>query len=178
LTREAFPDPGRRARALGFWAVGGAVAVALGPLPGGVLTTFDWRWVFGINIPVCTAMLVPLAKVAKSPTWPAPFDWAGQILGVLALAGLTFGLIEGGAQGLGSLPVIITLVIALASLVGFVIIESRVAHPMMPLEQFSSTRMRIALSIGFAFMVGWYGTVFICSLTCSSSSGCHRFSPD
>jgi MFS transporter, DHA2 family, methylenomycin A resistance protein len=83
---------------------------------------------------------------------------------VLTLAGLTFGLIQGGAHGFGSLLVIITLVIALASLVGFVIIESRVAHPMMPLEQFSSTGMRIALSIGFAFMVGWYGTVFICSL--------------
>jgi DHA2 family methylenomycin A resistance protein-like MFS transporter len=51
LIREAFPNPGRRARALGVWAVGGAVAAALGPLLGGVLTTFDWRWVFGINIP-------------------------------------------------------------------------------------------------------------------------------
>jgi MFS family permease len=61
-----------------------------------VLTTFDWRWVFGINIPVCAAMLALLAKVAAtSPTRPAPFDWGGQILGVLALAGLTFGLIEG-----------------------------------------------------------------------------------
>ena len=164
LIREAFPDPGRRARALGVWAVGGAVAAALGPLLGGVLTTFDWRWVFGINIPVCAAMLVLLAKVATSPTRPSPFDWAGQILGVLALAGLTFGLIEGGAHGFGSLLVIITLVIALMSLVGFVIIESRVAHPMMPLEQFASAGMRIALAIGFAFMVGWYGTVFVGSL--------------
>lgn len=164
LIREAFPDPGRRARALGVWAVGGAVAAALGPLLGGVLTTFDWRWVFGVNIPVCAAMMVLLARVAASPTRAAPFDWAGQILGVLALAGLTFGLIEGGADGFGSPLVVATLVVAVASLIGFVVVEGRVAHPMMPLELFSPTGMRIAVAIGFAFMVGWYGTVFVGSL--------------
>jgi DHA2 family methylenomycin A resistance protein-like MFS transporter len=51
LIREAFPDPGRRARALGVWAVGGAVAAALGPLLGGVLTTIDWRWVSASTCP-------------------------------------------------------------------------------------------------------------------------------
>jgi DHA2 family methylenomycin A resistance protein-like MFS transporter len=164
LIREAFPNPGRRARALGIWAVGGAVAAALGPLVGGVLTTFDWRWVFGINIPVCAAMLALLAKVATSPTRPAPFDWAGQILGVLALAGVTFGLIEGGAYGFDEPLVIITLAVAVMSLFAFVIVENRVAHPMMPLQLCASTSMRIALLIGFAFMVGWYGTVFLGSL--------------
>jgi hypothetical protein len=95
---------------------------------------------------------------------PAAFDWACQILGVLALAGLTFGLIEGGAHGFGSLLVIVTLVIAVASRVGFVLVEDRIAHPMMPLQLFGSSGMRIALAIGFAFMVGWYGTVFVGSL--------------
>ena len=164
LIREAFPDPARRARALGVWAVGGAVAAALGPLLGGVLTTFDWRWVFGVNVPVCAAMVLLLATVATSPTRAAPFDWAGQVLGVLALAGLTFGLIEGGAHGFGSPLVISALVVATASLVAFVIVEGRVRHPMLPLELFSPTGMRIAVAIGFAFMVGWYGTVFVGSL--------------
>lgn len=164
LIREAFPDPGRRARALGVWAVGGAVAAALGPLLGGVLTTLDWRWVFGVNIPVCAVIVALLAKVATSPTRPAAFDWAGQILGVLALAGLTYGLIEGGAHGFAAPLVITTLVVGLASLVGFVVVEGRVRHPMMPLELFSSTGMRIALVIGFAFLAGWFGTVFVGSL--------------
>src|SRR3954451_3903733 len=85
LIREAFPDAGRRARALGVWAVGGAVAAALGPLLGGVLTSLDWRWVFGANIPVCAVIVVLLGKVATSPTRPAPFDRPGQILGITAL---------------------------------------------------------------------------------------------
>jgi MFS transporter, DHA2 family, methylenomycin A resistance protein len=164
LIREAFPDPGRRARALGVWAVGGAVAAALGPLLGGVLTTLDWRWVFGVNVPVCAAMVALLVRVTTSPTRAVPLDWAGQVLAVTALAGLTFGLIEGGAHGFGSPLVVTTLVVAVASLVGFVIVEGRVAHPMMPLTLFSATGMRIAVVIGFAFMVGWYGTVFVGSL--------------
>jgi DHA2 family methylenomycin A resistance protein-like MFS transporter len=60
--------------------------------------------------------------------------------------------------------VVITLVVAVASLVGFVVVEGRVAHPMMPLPLFAPMGMRIALAIGFAFMVGWYGTVFVGSL--------------
>lgn len=164
LVREAFPNPARRARALGVWAVGGAVAAALGPLLGGALTTLDWRWVFGVNIPVCMLMLALLAKVAPSSTRSAPFDWAGQVLGVTALAGLTYGLIDGGAHGFGKPLVVLTLVIAVVALVGFVVVERRVTHPMMPLELFAPPGVRIALSIGFSFMVGWYGTVFLGSL--------------
>jgi DHA2 family methylenomycin A resistance protein-like MFS transporter len=164
LIREAFPDPARRARALGVWAVGGAVAAALGPLLGGILTELNWRWVFGVNVPVCAVMLLLLARVATSATRSAPFDWAGQVLGVTALAGLTFGLIQGGARGFAAPWVIATLLIAVASLVAFVRVEGRVAHPMMPLDLFASSEMRIALSIGFAFMVGWYGAVFVGSL--------------
>ena len=109
-------------------------------------------------------MLALMSRVATSPTRPAPFDWAGQILGVLALAGLTFGLIEGGAQGFGTPLVITSLAVAVASLAGFVIVEGRITHPMMPMELFRPAGMRIAVTIGFAFMVGWYGTVFLGSL--------------
>jgi MFS transporter, DHA2 family, methylenomycin A resistance protein len=88
LIREAFPHPGCRARALGVWAVGGAIAAAVGPLLGGVLTTVDWRLVFGINIPVCALMLMLLTRVATSPKRATPFDWAGQVQvgGALAIA--------------------------------------------------------------------------------------------
>src|SRR4051812_16668421 len=86
LVREAFPDPSRRARALGVWAVGGAVAGLVGQPLGGLLTTFNWRWVFTINLPVCAGMLIFLSVVAKSPTRSAPFDWPGQILAVMGLS--------------------------------------------------------------------------------------------
>lgn len=164
LIREAFPDPRRRANALGIWAVGGAVAGAVGPLLGGLLTTVDWRWVFAINLPVCLAMLILLRWVPTSPRRPSPFDWAGQVLAILGLSGLMFGLIEGGAVGFGSPIVITSLAVAVVALVGFVAVQARVRHPMMPLVLFRPAGMRVALAVGFSFMAGWFGTVFFVSL--------------
>jgi DHA2 family methylenomycin A resistance protein-like MFS transporter len=164
LVRETFPDPARRAKALGVWAVGGAVAALIGQPLGGLLTTFDWRWVFTINLPVCAGMLLLVTIVAPSPTRPTPFDWAGQILAVIGLSALVYGLIDGGHAGFGSAPVITALTVAMVALVGFVIVQSRVPHPMMPLDLFHARGFRLALPVGFAFMVGNYGNVFVVSL--------------
>ncbi|WP_422935473.1 MFS transporter [Sinomonas sp. P47F7] len=163
LIREAFPDARRRTHALGIWAVGGAVAGAVGPLLGGLLTTWDWRLVFAINLPVCIAMLALLTKVARSPMRPTPFDWAGQIASVIALTALIYGLITGGAHGFGPEPVI-ALAIGAAGIAAFLLIQARGRHPMMPLELFSSVGIRISLAAGFAFMVGNFGSVFTVSL--------------
>jgi DHA2 family methylenomycin A resistance protein-like MFS transporter len=164
LIREAFPDPARRARALGIWAVGGAVAGLVGQPLGGLLTTIDWRWVFTINLPVCLGMLALLRAVATSPTRPAAFDWAGQALAVLGLATLVYGLIDGGHAGFASPSVVVALGVAVVALTSFVIVQSHVAHPMMPLELFHAHGFRLALPVGFAFMVGNYGNVFVVSL--------------
>jgi MFS transporter, DHA2 family, methylenomycin A resistance protein len=164
LIREGFPNPRLRAKALGVWAVGGAVAGAVGPSLGGLLTTLDWRWVFAINLPVCAAMLVLLRFVSPSPRRPSPFDWAGQVLAIVALGTLVYGLIHGGSIGFGAPSVIIALLVAVIGIVGFLLVDARVRHPMMPLMLFQSAGMRIALSVGFAFMAGWFGTVFFASL--------------
>ncbi len=164
LVREAFPDPARRARALGVWAAGGAVAALLGQPLGGLLTTVDWRWVFTINLPVCAGMLSLLRLVARSPTRPAPFDWAGQVFAVIGLSTLVYGLIEGGHAGFGSPPVVVTSTVAVLALVAFVLVQARVRHPMVPLDLFRARGVRLALPVGFAFMVGNYGNVFVVSL--------------
>jgi MFS transporter, DHA2 family, methylenomycin A resistance protein len=164
LVREAFPDPARRAKALGVWAVGGAVAALVGQPLGGLLTTVDWRWVFTINLPVCAGMIIFLGVVTRSPTHPAPFDWAGQALAVIGLSTLVYGLIEGGHAGFGSLPVVVASTVAVLALVGFMVVQARVRHPMMPLDLFRARGFRLALPVGFAFMVGNYGNVFVVSL--------------
>jgi MFS transporter, DHA2 family, methylenomycin A resistance protein len=164
LIREAFPDPRRRTHALGIWAVGGAVAGAVGPLLGGLLTTLNWRLVFAINLPVCVLMLVLAASAARSPRWPCPFDWAGQATSLIALTALVYGLIAGGASGFGQVRVLAVLAAAVVGLTAFLCIQARGRHPMMPPELFRSTGMRISLAVGFAFMVGNFGTVFVVSL--------------
>lgn len=164
LVREAYPDVRRRARALGIWAVGGAVAALIGQPIGGLLTTVDWRWVFIINLPVCLGMIIFLFAVATSPTKPAPFDWAGQLLAFITLSTLVYGLIEGGHAGFSDLHVVVVLLISAAALVAFVLVQSRGRHPMIPLGLFEAHGFRIALLVGFAFMVGNYGNVFVVSL--------------
>ncbi len=164
LIREAYPDPGRRAHALGVWAAGGTVAAAAGPVLGGLLTTLDWRLVFVINIPVCVVILLLLPTVARSPTRAMPFDWVGQVLAVLGLATLIYGLIDGGESGFGRPLVIAAFTTAAIALTGFVAVQANGAHPMMPLSLFRPPGMRIAVFGGFTFVVGWYGTVFLISL--------------
>lgn len=164
LIRQAFPEARERAHALGIWAVGGAVAGAVGPILGGALTTLDWRLVFAINLPVCAVMLGMLVRVAPSPRRAARFDAAGQVLALLALGGLVFGLIEGGASGFGRWDVVVALLVAAAAVVGFLLVQAHGRNPMMPLDLFRSGGMRIALGVGFAFMVGNFGSVFVLSL--------------
>nr|WP_275263110.1 MFS transporter [Kineococcus radiotolerans] len=164
LVREAFPDAARRARALGVWAVGGAVSALVGQPLGGLATSIDWRWVFSINVPVGAAMLLALLAVAPSPTRPARFDAAGQVLSVLGLSALVYGLIEGGHAGFGAGPVVAALAVAAAALAAFVAVQARGRHPMMPLNLFHARGFRLALPVGFAFMVANYGHVFLVSL--------------
>lgn len=164
LIREAFPDPAPRARAIGVWALGGAVAAAVGPTLGGLLTTLDWRLVFLINVPVGVLALGLLSRVASSPRRPASFDWAGQASALLGVGGLTFGLIEGGSIGFTAPAVVLALAMAVLAVVVFLVSQARGRHPMMPLDLFRSAGLRISLSVGFSFMVGWYGMVFVTSL--------------
>ena len=171
LIREAFPNPQQRAHALGIWAVGGAAAGAVGPLVGGLLTTVNWRLVFAINLPVCIAMLMLLTKVATSSRRPAPFDWAGQTTAIIALTALMYGLITGGAEGFGSINVVLSLTAAATGIAVFLLIQARGRHPMMPLELFRSPGMRISLAVGFAFMASHFGTVFVLSLFLQQQMG-------
>ncbi|WP_338074749.1 MFS transporter [Kineococcus vitellinus] len=168
LVREAFPDVRRRARALGVWAVGGAVSAVVGQPLGGLLTTVDWRWIFTLNVPVGAGMVLLLLLVPPSPAHGAarrvPFDRAGQVLAVVALAALVHGLIDGGHAGFTSPAVLASLVLAVVALAAFVLVQARGRHPMLPLELFAARGVRLALPVGFAFMVGNYGHVFVVSL--------------
>lgn len=164
LISEAFPGEAQRARALGVWMAGGAVAAAAGPLLGGVLTPIHWSLVFTVNVPVCVGVLAALPLVAASPRREAPFDWAGQALALVGLSCLVGGLIEGGDVGFGEpLPLALTACGA-AALAAFAVSQGKVRAPMLPLSLFRSAGMRTALLAGFAFIMSWFGLAFLMSL--------------
>ncbi|HTZ87189.1 MAG TPA: MFS transporter [Solirubrobacteraceae bacterium] len=164
LIREAYDDDAARGRAIAYWALGGSVAAAAGPVLGGLLTQIDWRLIFDVNIPVGAAALLVLTRVAESPRRERRFDWTGQIAAVLALGGLTFGIIEGGRLGYGATPVLAAFVIAAASAVAFVVAQAKGRQPMVPLGLFSSRAMSTGLSIAAITMAAFYGVVFVQSL--------------
>jgi MFS transporter, DHA2 family, methylenomycin A resistance protein len=164
LIREAYPNARKRAHAIAIWSLGAAVASAAGPVVGGFLTLLSWRMIFFINLPVGVVALYLLSRVPRSPRRAAPFDWAGQVTTVLGMGALTYGLIEGGALGLGAPQALGALAVAVAALMAFVIAELRVAHPMVPLELLRSRPVAVSVSVGFTFTIGFYGLVFLLSL--------------
>jgi MFS transporter, DHA2 family, methylenomycin A resistance protein len=164
LIGQAYPDPVTRARAVAVWAMGGAVASSAGPVLGGLLTLANWRWIFLVNVPVGGVALVLLTRAERSARHRVPFDGAGQVTGALAMGALVFGAIEAGRGGFTDPPVLVAFGLAAVALVAFVVVQARVAHPMVPLELFRTRAVVAAVVIGFAFMVGYYGMPFVMSL--------------
>jgi MFS transporter, DHA2 family, methylenomycin A resistance protein len=164
LIRHAYSDSVERGRAIALWAVGGAVASAAGPLAGGVATLVTWRSIFFINLPVGLVALLFLLRVAPSPRRIVPIDWVAQTAAVVAMAAATYGLVEGGSSGFGATEVVIALLVALVAGIVFVVTQQRGRHPMVPFHAFRSRPTLVPLAVGFAFMVGFYGMVFVLSL--------------
>jgi MFS transporter, DHA2 family, methylenomycin A resistance protein len=164
LIGHAHPDPVHRGRAVAVWAMGGAVASSAGPVVGGLLTLASWRLIFFLNLPVGVVALALLARTARSPHHEHPFDRAGQLTAVAAMGGLTYGAIEAGAAGFTAPHVLAAFAIAAVALAAFVLAQARAAHPMVPLGLFRSRTVTVAVVVGFAFIVAYYGLPFVESL--------------
>jgi EmrB/QacA subfamily drug resistance transporter len=141
IITNTFLDPKERARAIGIWGGVVGISMALGPVVGGLLVdTVGWRGIFWVNIPVglaaiaLTALFVPESRAPR----PRRVDPIGQVLVIITLAALVYGIIEGPARGWGS-PVIITCfaatVVALAALI---VVESRRDEPLIDIRFFRS----------------------------------------
>jgi EmrB/QacA subfamily drug resistance transporter len=130
-----------RGIAFGIWGAITGVAVALGPILGGVITSgINWRGIFLVNIPVgVVAILITLRTVTESrspsPTRP---DWPGFATLTAGLVTLVYGLIHASETSWGDSAVVICLIAGGVLLVAFLVIESRVARPMFDLSLFNT----------------------------------------
>ena len=151
-----------RARAIGAWSGLGGVATAAGPFLGGWLVDVaSWRWVFLINPPLAAVVVwISLRHVPESrdPAGVGRVDLGGALLGAAALAGLTYALISAGEAGLAT-PTLLAAVIGLLAAAGFVLVERRVATPMLPLDAFRDAQFSAANAVTFV-VYGGFGAIF------------------
>jgi EmrB/QacA subfamily drug resistance transporter len=135
--------PHRRGRAIGTWSSVGALTTMSGPALGGVLASLGiWRAVFFINLPFALVALFALTHVPETRDESAAghhFDVIGTELIVLALFGITYGAI-GLGSGQGHLNDLRNLALpsGIITLIGYIVVESRRSHPMVPLAIFRS----------------------------------------
>jgi DHA2 family methylenomycin A resistance protein-like MFS transporter len=164
LIGENFPDPRKRARAVGIWSMGGALASISGPVVGGLLALVDWRMIFFINVPVGAVALVLVMRARKSGHRRVPLDWVGQITAVIALGALTYGTIEVGAAGIAAPQTYLAFIVAVIAAGVFIGSQHYGRHPILPLFLLRNRTLAVAIVVGFSYMVGYFGLPFVMNL--------------
>jgi EmrB/QacA subfamily drug resistance transporter len=154
--------PERRNAALGIWGAIGGVAVAIGPLVGGAVTSgWAWQYIFWLNVPVGLA-LVPLARwrLAESRGSAAPLDLAGVGLVSVGLFGVVLGLVRGNAHGWTSASVLTSFIVGTLALAAFVAWELRIDHPMLDIRLFAHRGFAAVNVTALLFSFGMFGAIF------------------
>ncbi|MCF2125333.1 DHA2 family efflux MFS transporter permease subunit [Strepomyces sp. STD 3.1] len=154
----------KRGAALGVYGALNGLAIAGGPLIGGVVTQhIAWQWIFWINVPV-GLLLAPAAwrGLAESRGPNSRLDLPGTFLISLGMLGLVFGLIRAnGHDGWGSAQVIVPLVGGALVVVLFVLWEQRTSAPMLPMGMFRNRAFSAVNAGGLLMGVGMFGVVFL-----------------
>jgi DHA2 family multidrug resistance protein-like MFS transporter len=156
-------DPRERGRAIGVWAGSVGLAVAIGPLVGGLLLEhFWWGSVFLINVPIAAVGVVLVAAMVPESRDPKPgrIDIPGVLLSIVGLVLLTYGVIEGGDHGFGRVESWGTLVAAAVTLTAFVLYERRIKFPSLDVKLFANRTFSASVaSVGLVFFAAM-GSMF------------------
>ncbi|MGK5733775.1 DHA2 family efflux MFS transporter permease subunit [Streptomyces sp. URMC 124] len=165
LIMRTFTEPAARTRAMGAWSAVMAAGGAVGGVIGGVLTEYaGWRWVLFVNVPIGAGLLAAaLVCVPSAPTAPAGLrrlDLPGAMTVTAGLTALVHGTIATETHGWGAPHVWGSFVTGTLLLAAFVAIESRVAHPLVPLavlrRRTLATANLLVLGMGAAAFSMWF----------------------
>jgi EmrB/QacA subfamily drug resistance transporter len=168
LIMNLFTSPADRAKAMGIYGFVCAGGGSIGVLLGGLLTsTLSWHWIFLVNLPIgvavyaaCVALLPagqPLADRAK-------LDVAGAIAVTASLMLAVYAIVHGNEAGWASAQTLVQLGIAIALMIAFLVIESRVSHPLMPLHMFALRNVATANVVGVLWAAAMFAWFFISAL--------------
>jgi EmrB/QacA subfamily drug resistance transporter len=167
IITNVFTDQRERARAIGAWGAVVGISLALGPIVGGALTeTVGWRAIFWINVPiglaavVLTALFVPESRAPR----PRQIDPVGQLLVIVALASLTYAIIEAPRAGWSSAQSVGLFALTALALAALVLYEPRRADPLIELRFFRSAPFSGATLIAISAFAAFSGFLFVNTL--------------
>ena len=164
---NTFTDRAERARAIGVWGAAVGVSLALGPVVGGLLiASVGWRGIFWVNIPVGVAAIVLTALFVPESKAPHPrrLDPVGQVLVIVTLASLIYGIIEGPSHGWGSPEIIACFCLFAVALATLLVYEPRRREPLLDFRFFRSAPFSGATVIAVSAFAALGGFLFLNTL--------------
>jgi EmrB/QacA subfamily drug resistance transporter len=178
IIMATFTDVRERTRAIGTWAAIGALALALGPLLGGLISQHvHWGWIFFINVPIgliTLAIAIPVMQESRDGAAVRRLDVPGLVSSAVALFALTYALIEGPYKGWTSGLIGASFAIAAVGIAAFLWIEARARYPMVDVRLFRSRVFGGGTLVMMLWAFGIFGIYFFTSIYLQTMLG---FSP-
>jgi EmrB/QacA subfamily drug resistance transporter len=178
IIRNVFEDPRERAHAIGVWGAVIGLSMALGPVVGGALVdSVGWPAVFLVNVPVGVLALVLTAAFVPESRAPHPrrIDPVGQVLVVVALASLTYAIIEGPGRGWLSGEILGLFALSAMAFAALIAYELRRYQPLIEVRFFSSAPFSGASAIAVCAFASLGGFLFLNTLYLQDVRGLSAF---
>jgi EmrB/QacA subfamily drug resistance transporter len=168
LMMTLFTEPAERAKAMGVFGFVAAGGGSIGVLLGGILTdVLNWHWIFLVNVPVgiaVVALSLALVPSARVPSAAQSLDIAGAITVTLSLVLAVYAIVNGNQEGWTSAQTLGLLGAAAALMAAFLVIESRVTSPLMPLGLFKLRNLATSNVVGVLWAAAMFAWFFLSAL--------------
>jgi EmrB/QacA subfamily drug resistance transporter len=169
LMMSLFTEPADRAKAMGLFGFVASGGGSIGVVLGGVLTdVLDWHWIFLVNIPI--GIVVVLLTLRLIPAVPGTaseghgLDIGGAVTVTTALMVAVYAIVNGNQEGWTSTTTLLRLALAALLFGVFLLIESRVKSPLMPLGLFRSRNLSTAAVVGILWAGAMFAVFFLSAL--------------
>src|SRR5207247_466506 len=168
IVMNMFTEGAERNKALGLWGGIGAAGATIGLITGGLLTRYvGWEYIFFLNLPIGIAALLLAPRIVPESRLEAVrrrFDPLGAVTVTGGLLLLVYALSKAPEVGWGAARTVVLLAVSAASLVAFVLVETRVESPLMPLRIFRLRTVAAANAVGLLLGCCFFALIFIGTL--------------
>jgi EmrB/QacA subfamily drug resistance transporter len=163
ILTTTFTEGPARARALGAWSAVSAAGASAGALFGGILTEFlNWRWILFVNVPIGAVALVAARRYvpeSKAELTHRHLDLGGAVTVTAGLVTIVYAIVRTESYSWGSPQVLVPLVIGLAFIATFLLLQARVSKaPLVPLRIFRSRSVSGANAVMFLMFGALFGS--------------------